>query len=539
MPNMLTPRSLTLAFTLILNTWSWATSYIIPDPPPSPSADKVLTANSLDRASERELLNYVRANWIFAKSWLPDVSTSEISQIESEYLRKADRTRDDVSAYWKKATAELSELRLHDKRRVVDAALRKIGRIGSAMSIGELSMHAVAEECEWTKWKALASVLELMSRIEPETATDAELAWARPELLAPLLGDLPQPMAEKWALHLWKRSSHIHYDKDYLRTRLWLARFFATADSALAAGIFRQSVGHYDPTIQALSTMLLRSGIGGSLDWGTSPEQLIPMLESGKWRGTTSSWEYMPEPLACPVVRKHWGGRVDLVWLDVTAKQTKAEEDVWIDAKRPFCSGLIWGQLTSSIGALATHDGNIQMRASVFSNTPAVSAWHGGEWLLSGSVMAEEIGADGSLLWQAPVSLSIGEWRFITPSSKPGRMLLLGYNKLACIDRRGDFVWNLDLKSPDDPRWIMDVGGDRFLVCCTKSVSWLNAKGEYQPVVEGLGSAIWVAYHPTKPWVVFDGADSSVVIFDPKSGKVCGRFDTDDGGGKYPSRFKK
>lgn len=536
---MLTTRSLALTLTLVVNTWSSATTYIIPDPPPQPSADEVLAANSLDRASERELLNYVRANWILAKSWLPDISTSEIRQIESEYLRKADRTRDDVSAYWKKATAELSEQRLHDKRRVVDAVLRKLGKTGSAMSIGELSMHAVAEECEWTKWKALASVLELMSIIEPETATDADLVWARPELLAPLLGDLPQPMAEKWALRLWKLSSHIHYDKDYLRTRLWLARFFATADAALAASIFRQSVGHYDPTIQALATMLLRSGIGGSSDWDTSPEQLIPMLENGKWRGASPSWGNVPEPLACPVVRKHWGGRVDLVWLDATAKQTKAKEDVWIDAERPFCSGLIWGRLTSSAGALATQNGNIQMRVSVLSSTPAAPAWHGGVWLLSGSVMAEEIETDGSILWQAPVSQSIGEWRFITSSSKPGRMLLLGYNKLACIDRRGDFVWSIDLKGPDDPRWIMDVGGDRFLVCCTKSVSWLSAKGEYQPVVEGLGSALWVAYHPTKPWVVFDGSDWSVVIFDPQSGKVGGRFDTNDGGGKYPSRFKK
>jgi hypothetical protein len=500
--------------------------------------DEVLAASSLYRATERELLNYVAANWILAKSWLPDVSHLEVSQIEHEYLWKADRTREDVSAYWRKATTELKLQRLHDKRRVVDAVLRKLGKTGSAMSIGELAMYAVAEECEWAKWKALASVLELMGRIEPEKATDAELAWARPEMLAPLLGDLPPPMAEKWALRLWKRSSHIHYDKDYLRTRLWLARFFATADAALAASIFRQSIGHYDPTIQALSTMLLRSGIGGSLDWGTPPEQLIPMLEKGKWRGTISSWESLPEPLACPVVRKHSGGRIDLVWLDTAAKQTKAEEDVWIDAGQPFCSGLIWGGISNNTGALATREGNIQMRVFSLGSTPA-SAWHGGLWLLSGSSMAEEFGADGSLLWQSPVSQSMADWRFITSSSKPGLMLLLGYNKLACIDRRGDFVWNLDLKGMDDPRWIMDVGGDRFLVCCTKSVGWLSAKGEYQPVVEGLGSALWVAYHPKTHWVVFDGSDWSTVIFDPESGKVCGRFDTDDAGGKHVSRFKK
>lgn len=537
---MLTIRSMVVALILVLNTWSLATTYIIPDQPPQPSTDEVLAANSLDRASEKELLNFVRANWIFARSWLPEVSQGEVGQIENEYLRKADRATEDVSAYWKKATEELREQRLHDKRRIVDAVLRKIGKTGSAMSIGELAMHAVAEDCEWAKWKALASVLELMGRVEPDKATDAELAWARPEMLAPLLGDLPPPMAEKWALRLWKRSSHIHYDEDYLRTRLWLARFFATADLSLATNIFRQSIGHYDPTITALSIMLLRTGIGGSLDWGASQEQLIQMMEKGKWRGATSSiWESMPEPLACPVARKHWGGRVDLVWLDATAKQTKAEEDVWVDAARPFCSGLIWGRLTSSVGALATHDGNIQMRVSVLSSTPAAPAWHGGVCLLSGSVMAEEIETDGSLLWQVPVSHSIGDWRFITPSSKPGLMLLLGYNKLACIDRRGDFAWNLDLKGLDDPRWVMDVGDDRLLVCCTKSVGWLSTKGEYQPVLEGLGSALWVAYNPTKPWVVFDGSDWSVVIFDSQSGKVCGRFDTDDGGGKYPSRFKK
>ena len=246
-----------------------------------------------------------------------------------------------------------------------------------------------------------------------------------------------------------------------------------------------------------------------------------------------------PEPLACPLVRKHWGGRVDLVWLDTAAQQTKAEEDVWIDAGVPFCSGLIWGGLTSNIGALATIDGNIQVRVTGLRSTPAAAACHGGVWLLSGSVMAEEIGADGSRLWQSPVSQSGGGCRFITSSSKPGLMLLLGYNKLACIDRRGDFLWNLDLKGSDDPRWIMDVGDDRFLVCCTKSVGWLNTKGEYQPVVEGLGSPSWVAYHPNRHWVVFDGSYQLAVIFDPKSGKIGGRFDTDDGGGNHVSRFKK
>lgn len=535
----MTTRSQVFAFSLVLSTWSSATTYIIPDPPPSPSADEVLAANSLDRATERELLNYVAENWILAKSWLPDVSLLEVRQIEREYLRKIEGPNGGASTYWKQAIADLKQQRLHDKRRVVDAALRKLGEIGSALSIGELSMHAVAEECEWTKWKALASVLELMGRLEPEKATDAELAWARPEMLAPLLGDLPPPMAEKWALRLWKRSSHIQYDKDYLRTRLWLARFFATADAALAVSIFRQSIGHYDPTIQALSTMLLRSGIGDSLDWGTTPEQLITMLEDGKWRCTTSSWEIAPEPLACPLVRKHWGGRVDLVWLDASAKQTKAEEDVWIDAERPLCSGLIWGRLTSSVGALATHDGNIQMRVSNLRSIPAAQAWHGGVCLLSGSLMAEEVANEGTLLWQVPVSQSIGDCRFITCSSKPGHKLLLGYHKLACIDRRGDIIWSLDLKGLDDPRWIMDVGGDRFLVCCTKSVGWLSTKGEYQPVVEGLGSASWVAYHPNTHWVVFDGSDSLAVIYDPKSGKVSGRFDTNDGGGKHVSRFKK
>lgn len=539
MVHMKSIRSQILVLSLGLNSWSWATTYVIPPPPPQPSVDEVLAANSMDRVTEKELLNFVAANWIFARNWLPEISEGEERQLADGYLRMVEDVTGEASKYWKQATAELEQQRLHDKRRAVDAALRKLGKTGSANSIGVLSMLAVAEDCQWAKWKALASVLELMGRIDPETATNADLAWARPDMLAPLLGDLSQPQAEKWALRFWKQSSHIHYDKDYLKTRLWLARFFATADATLAASIFRQSVGHYDPTIQALSTMLLRSGIGGTLAWGTSPEQLIPMLESGRWVGSTSSWEGKPEPLACPVVRKHVGGRIDLVWLDANAKESKAEEDVWIDADRPFCSGLIWGGLTSKIGALATRDGSIQVRASVFSNTPPAAAWHGGVFLLTGSVIAEEIEADGSILWQTPVSKTPGEWRFITPSSKPGLMLLLGYNKLACIDRRGDFVWSLDLKGIDDPRWIMDVGGDRFLVCCTKSVGWLNSKGQYQPVVKDIGSASWVAYHPSAHWVIFDGSDWSAVIYDPKSGKVCGRFDTDDGGGNHVSRFKK
>lgn len=510
---------------------------VIPEFPKAPTTSEILISSGLDRANERSLLNYVAQNWVLVSTWLPDLSRLEEDLIAQEYVRRANKSGGDIREYWRNATTELTNRRLIDSRRVVDAALRELGRRGTAKSIGELTMYASGELNVWARWKALASVMELMSRIDPEQAPDSDIVHAKPEILAPALPDLPEEMAEKWAWKLWKRTEAIRRSDGHLPTRLWLARFFASRDPKLAVQIFRQGLENYDVAIQHLAVMLLRSGIGGSVDWETDGNDLLRKFDSSRWSGRTPSWAVLPAPLSIPIPREHYGGRVDLVRLDLAASIQETQPDVWPDVLQAISNRLLLGRTQSNTIALATSDGNV--RASFPRSSSAFAATHGGLWFLSGGKVAEEHGPDGTTYWQCPVSRSAAEHYCVAPYSKSGQILLLSYRKLDCIDRRGDRIWSIDITKLDNPRAVLAIDDEKLLLTCRKSVGWLDKSGTYKAVVTGLGSAIWVAYHPESPWVVFDGANREAVIFDPKSGVITGRFDTDDGGTKERSRFRK
>ena len=512
---------------------------VIPEFPKAPTMSEILVSNGLDTADERTLLNYVSRNWVLVSTWLPDLARYEEDLIAEEYLRRSNNRADDIQAYWRNATAELYKRRLADSRRIVDAVLRELGRHGTAKSIGELTMFARSsgESSVWARWKALASVVELMSRIDPDQVSERDVKGAVPDILATTLNDLPQDKAEKWAWRMWQSDAAIRYPDGHVPTRLWLARFFAPRDPKLAAQLFRQGLEHYDIAIQQLAATLLRSGMGGSLDWETSADDLLRKFDASRWSGATPSWDVMPEPLSVPFPRKHYGGRVDLVWLDVAATVRKTQSDVWPDVDQAISSRLQLGKTHWNTVVLATTDGNV--RTNFPGASSAAAATHGGLWLLSGSALAGEYGPDGTTYWQCPISRSGPDYRYIAPHAKPGQILLLGYQKLDCIDRRGDRLWSIDLAKLDDPRCVLAVENEKLLLTCGKSVGWLDKSGNYKPVVSGLGSALWVAYHPESPWVVFDGSNWEIVVFDPKSGKITGRFDSDDGGSKERSRFRK
>jgi len=114
---------------------------------------------------------------------------------------------------------------------------------------------------------------------------------------------------------------------------------------------------------------------------------------------------------------------------------------------------------------------------------------------------------------------------------------LLGHNSIESRNRRGDLLWKTSLKSLNDPRYIVPIDDDRFLVSCGTSVGWLSRDGKYEPILTGFISAGWIRYHPTEPWIIWEGSGSIAIVYDPKAKRELGRVDMDDGWGKGKSRF--
>lgn len=181
---------------------------------------------------------------------------------------------------------------------------------------------------------------------------------------------------------------------------------------------------------------------------------------------------------------------------------------------------------------LSDSEGILYSRFRGLYSAPAIAS-HGGLWALSGYNRVAEFHADGSILWECHLD---GDYRMVVPISA-GRVVLLGYKSIKCRNRRGDLLWKTMLTSLDDPRYIVPVDDDRFLISCGKSVGWLTRDGKYVPVLSKLKSAGWIRYHPSEPWIILEGSDSTAVVYDPKIQKEIGRADLDDGWGNGKSRF--
>ena len=105
--------------------------YSIPPFPPEPSMEALLDANGLAQASEEELANYVSRNASAIESWIPAITSREESTVGGTYIGLLDKGDPNAKTYWQKKTTEMTEQRLHDPRRIVDAALRRLGQVGT------------------------------------------------------------------------------------------------------------------------------------------------------------------------------------------------------------------------------------------------------------------------------------------------------------------------------------------------------------------------------------------------------------------------
>lgn len=387
-------------------------------------------------------------------------------------------------------------------------------------------------------WKALASVVEILARVDPAKIDGETMKFLSATTVAPLLRDLEPTLADTLAWKLWssqgKGVGATFRRLVPLPTRLWLAKAFAPSHPEEAAVVFEEGLQSQDAAIRTMAGMMVRSGIGGSMGFDKSAARMMETFREKNWNFAIPMWEALPLPLDRPLIQRTSGGRRDLVWLDRDATVAKTVNDVWPLIREQVADGLYFSQIGNSRDrGLSDVEGRIFSRFRNLISEP-VMASHGGICGIEGKFgLAIELQADGSSLWECPIR---EEFRVWAPVSL-GRVVLMSGSSLECRDRRGDVIWKTSLKGLNDPRFLVAIDDSRFVVSCGKSIGWLTKDGEYRPILKGLISAGWIRYHPTEPWIILEGSNMTVIVFDPKAGKETGRFDLDDGHGVGVSRF--
>jgi hypothetical protein len=528
-----------LALSLLICTTACANDWITPDFPPEPTPAQLLERNGLPRADEVALLRYVETNWESAGSWIPNITEQEEKKIASEYFRRLDSANGDAAEFLKASHDVLQSARLADQRRIVDATIRELGRIGTEISLPRLLILSRQNERKWVCWKVLASVQEILERVDPKKLSFETLMIIPADAIAPLLQDLAPEVASMWAWTLWEHHqkwlSVSFRSKVRLRDRIWMAGAFAAQHPNEAQEVFREGLQSQDPAMRTVSGMILRAGLGRSLPNELPPEQLLQASASSKWSPDSPLWDVMPLPLNRPLLHEQLGGRTDLIWLSSNAEVSKTREDVWPLIRESLPDGVFYSQVGDfwpSEFTLSDDEGRPSSRICGLNSEPSI-VYHGGICALVNQNRVAEFHADGSVIWECPIDQKCR----MAVSIRGGRVLLLGYKFIESRDRRGDLLWHTSLEGLDDPRYVVPIDIEHFLLSCGKSVGLLTRRGKYQPVLENLKSAAWIRYHPTEPWIIFDGGDGMGIVYDPKTKKELGRLDLDDGGGSAKSRF--
>lgn len=526
-----------LYLAILLTLPARATSYAPLEFPDAPSPTSVLEANKLKDADETILLKFIESHWDSAGYWLPDVNVKDTESISDDYSKHLNSRDKNAKNLLTKAIAKLQEDRLRDPRRIVDAALRELGQRGTAVSLPGLMSRSKFDERPWVAWKALASVQEILPRVDPTQLDSKSMMNIDAPFVAPMLRDLDPAVADRWAWAIWEHHKKwltvSFQERVPLLTRLLFASAFAPSHPAEAGEVFDDGLRSPDPALRTVAEMLIRSGIGGSLPYETSVEKLLEAFKNKKWTPNVPQWEAMPLPLDQPLLRKQGGGRRDLIWLGNHAEIKKWVEDVSPNLGNSLPNGLFYfkGQTLKLIDT----DERIHASFQTADWSKASLSADGGLWAFTSAHCPGQFFPNGSLVWECPV-FSLGGYRMIAGVGN-GRILLLGYKFLECRNRRGDLLWRTSLEKLDDPREIIAISDNRFLLSCSKSVGWLMADGNYEPILSGLGSSGWIRYHPTEPWIVMDGATVTAIIWDPISKREIGRYDLDDGGTAAKSRF--
>ncbi|RYD20352.1 MAG: hypothetical protein EOP88_15400 [Verrucomicrobiaceae bacterium] len=531
---------LCLALSAVANADDWS----VPDLPAEPTVAELLEQRRLHQQDNENLMRYLGNCWDEASLDLTLIRAEEQEKFSREYSRlmgsrMTGGARSSPDEFYKKRSAEIRAERLADPRRIVDAVIRELGRIGNAASLLELQPYVQGPPDGQLSLKLFACIEEMLGRIDPAELDDNQMAEISVDQVAPMLSGLEPDRAAAWAWRL--RESHRARSVTFasarrLKTRLWLASSFASKHPQEAAETFREALKSPDAAVASTARMLLRGGLGGSLPQDTPDEHLVTDFLTKGWKSGTPLWEILPLPLDRPFLRCGWnGGRADLVWLSKEGTIVRQKEDVWPLIREPLPNGIFYsrGDRTGEI-ALVDGDGNWLTSLTPNRLGRPLLARHGGFWGMGRGRRWTEFHADGSVLRE----YAVGYGQSKGAPLPDGRLAMVERNLIKIHDRWGTVTGKIEVAGESDFRDVVAVAEDRFLVCASETVGWVTTDGKYEPVVSNLVSPLSVRYHPTAPWVVFDGGEGVAVIYDPVAKKETGRFDLDDGTGPAKSRFR-
>ncbi len=498
------------------------------DNPPEPQRLEILRAARLDPKDSTRLLEQVQrvlgGNPRAADAWLPFVREEEHEQLMAELRKRGygDKGKGDWQEALPKLLEDLTKSRVQDPRRQLDAALRELEQVGTPDQIEPLVEACLDARVAWGQWKFYATIQGILARHEVATLVKAK-GMDDPRTLnalAPLLRDLEPAKRGTLASALWERQR----EDLPLKTQLWLAWSISSVDPEKALAVFKAGLESRDPALRLFAGMAIVR-----ISEGTVPFRLTAPLDETqaarkKWLASlklhkADDWS-LPDPLSLPVIKEQRGGRIDLWWLRSDGSVAREETDVWptVHAVLPdgtFYSAIMAQGRSAKVLTSPTGESLVFLPDVVSGRDNAAVAAHGGLWgLRLDTREAVEFAPTGEVLWALPVDRSNVSAGFLAPAG-PGRALLVRYGKVEILNRRGDVLWSVQ-EGLDDPRWACMIDADTVLISCKNEVQVHHRTKGLLTKVGNLVSALAVRYHPEKPWMIFDGGTSSVVLYDAK-----------------------
>jgi hypothetical protein len=503
---------------------------VIPDKP-DPTRAELLKAAGIAADDSKALLERLQAlleqNPMQADVWLPFLREGEYAGLiaELQTLGLGEWPKQG-QARWReklpKLEEELAARRLHSAPRQIDAILRQLETVGRLDQIDPLMSPAKYNaRTSWGKWKFYATVQGILARHKTDEIIAAKLEPIHE--LAPLLRDLDPDKAGKLAIDMLDRLNKLRktmgdpVEWRTIETRLWLAWSASYADPERAFGVFREQLSCPDPAWRLFGGMGISriSDSAPTFSLTAPPEQVAEARR--KWLESLSvrpadPWRPL-DPLSMPVIKEYRNYRRDLWWLDKTGQIIRQEQDVWPSLQMVLSDGSFYSRYRATGLALTSAAGEVFVRFPDV-DYRGVLANHGGLWaLIDNTTTAAEYAPTGDLLWACPTSRSNASARLVAGAG-PGHVLLVRYGRVELLNRRGDVLKTVQ-GNLDDPRYACMVGPEKLLIACTKELVVHDlAKGE-QERIGGFTSLFEIRCGLNAPWVLFDGGETSVILYDP------------------------
>lgn len=502
----------------LLHVSAFASQYVIENPK-EPTQAEILQAAGVNPDAPDELVTKL-FTLLTAETidvWLPNRRALELNAVHREL-------KGQMKGESERIAQALDELRLNrprDPGRQVDAILRRLGAVGEVRHLEHIAVSAKTARTSWGKWKAYASLQEIMARSNPrDVIAQFHVNAVPPHTAAILLRDLDPAKAGAIALTydaIIAEDGATGQMNTYisLMDRLWLAWSIRHVNPNRAAELFRRGLLSHDSALRLLAGLGLASITDQPIPFRFTEDPGATEAEREDWlrlMQLRAPQEFtFPDPLAEPIRQSRYPGGVDLIWLNEQAEVVRRLEDVWPGVRRVLRDGTYYSEIHGeALWGLTSPRGEIYTRVDL-AGYPIVCE-HGGVISRHGAESVAEFGPTGELLWEVPMPGSF------SPTLR-GQFLGRTDGGVKAIDRRGDVIWTMEIPEKDRVflRKATLVSPTTVMLEFATTIELRERSGALLKRVEGFTSVQSVRFHPSKPWLV---QDNDGVVFDPVSGDL-------------------